>query len=400
MANTADEHESPTRRDAIKGGGALIAGGLLAGCAGGSDAPTETATATETTATSSPTETTESMEPYTVSIEPSGSGTFEEVPETYATIPGVWMDIAMALGIPPKAVASFNRISLDYYDALPGVEFDADDVLTFGTDGESGNYDKEVLYEVDADVHLMDPRLLLRYSGWSDADLEEVESNIAPILGSFIRFPYGGENPYYTLYEAFEKGAEIFQRRAQYEAWVEFKDEVYADIRSRTPAESPTVAAFNFRFTPESGQFYGANIYAPRNDTRSFQLLGVEDAFPEGEYVPNNPIGYEELLEVDPDYIGCIGDLSYLSHEEFQGVIEAAQNHETLGTLTAVQEGNFVRTGGKRMGPIIDLFSAEATAKQLYPEEFGEWPGRVGDVPEDERLFDRQRMADIVNGEF
>ncbi|GGN22820.1 hypothetical protein [Halarchaeum nitratireducens] len=81
-------------------------------------------------------------------------------------------------------------------------------------------------------------------------------------------------------------------------------------------------------------------------------------------------------------------------------MIQSAQSHETVGTLRAVQEGNFVRTGGKRMGPIVDLFSAEATAKQLYPEEFGEWPGSIDEVPEDERLFDRQRVADVVNGEL
>ncbi|GGL64963.1 ABC transporter substrate-binding protein [Halocalculus aciditolerans] len=397
MARDVDCHDAPTRRDAIKGGGALLGGGLLAGCSGGASEATTT-TAAETTTTTAATTAEDTT--YEVTVEPAGTGTFDVVPETYATIPGVWMDIAMALGIPPKAVASFNRISLDYYDALPGVEFDADSVLTFGTDGESGSYDKEILYEVDADVHLMDPRLLKRYSGWEEADLEEIESNIGPILGSFIRFPYGGHDPYYTLYEAFEKAAQIFQRQRQYEAWVSFKDEVYADIESRVPDDAPTVAAFNFRFSPESGKFYGANIYASRNDTRSLRLLGVEDAFPAGEYVPNEPIGYEELLDIDPDYIGCIGDLSYLTHGEFRDVIETAQNHETLGALTAVQEGNFVRTGGKRMGPVIDLFSAEATAKQLYPDEFGEWPGSVGDVPEGQRLFDRQRMADIVNGEF
>jgi iron complex transport system substrate-binding protein len=43
-------------------------------------------------------------------------------------------------------------------------------------------------------------------------------------------------------------------------------------------------------------------------------------------------------------------------------------------------------------------------AKQLYPDIFGEWPGfnddGTYDIPEEEQLFDRQRVADIANGAF
>jgi iron complex transport system substrate-binding protein len=42
------------------------------------------------------------------------------------------------------------------------------------------------------------------------------------------------------------------------------------------------------------------------------------------------------------------------------------------------------------------MFQTEMVAKQLYPEEFGEWRG-LGETPEDEQLFDRQRISDIVN---
>ncbi|MDS0293670.1 hypothetical protein [Halogeometricum luteum] len=43
------------------------------------------------------------------------------------------------------------------------------------------------------------------------------------------------------------------------------------------------------------------------------------------------------------------------------------------------------------------------TAKQVYPDRFGEWPGfeeqRVlPEIPEAERLFDRGRVAEIING--
>lgn len=151
-----------------------------------------------------------------MTIKPAGSHTFGEAPETHASIPGAWMDIAMGFGIKPTAVAAFDRLPLKYYEALPGVDLDADAVRTLGESAES-QYDKEVFYDVDADVHLMDPRMLKKYSGWKDEDLEEIESNVGPILGSLIRFPFDGRDPYYTLYEAFEKAAQLFQRQAQYD---------------------------------------------------------------------------------------------------------------------------------------------------------------------------------------
>ncbi len=398
MAGDIRVHDAPTRRDAIKGSGVVLGGGLLAGCTGNEGA---TPTTDADTTTGRSTATAESVAPYEVTVEPADSHTFEDVPETYASIPGAWMDIAMGFGIQPAAVAAFDRLPLKYYDALPDVEFDASAVQTLGESAES-QYDKEVFYDVDADVHLMDPRLLKRYAGWADDDLAEIEANVGPILGSLLRFPFGGQDPYYTLYEALEKAAQLFQGQDQYAAWVTLREEVYADVRSRVPvsgADAPTVAALNFGFDPDSGEFYAAAIDAPRNDTRSFRVLNVDSAFEGDEYVPFMQIGTEELLEVDPDYIGVIGQLSYVDEDRFQATIQAARNHETLGQLRAVQAGNVVRTGGQYMGPIIDLFSLEALAKQLYPETFGAWPGAVGDVPADEQLFDRERVAAIVNGE-
>jgi hypothetical protein len=54
-------------------------------------------------------------------------------------------------------------------------------------------------------------------------------------------------------------------------------------------------------------------------------------------------------------------------------------------------------------GPIMNLFQLEMTAKQLYPDVFGSWPGyedgeSYPEIPEDERLFDRERVAGIVTG--
>jgi len=44
------------------------------------------------------------------------------------------------------------------------------------------------------------------------------------------------------------------------------------------------------------------------------------------------------------------------------------------------------------------------TAKQLYPDAFGAWPryesGPYPEIPTDEQLFDRERVADdVINGD-
>ena len=47
MADDSAVHEAPTRRDTIKYGGAVVGGGLLAGCTGDSD-PATSSTETDT----------------------------------------------------------------------------------------------------------------------------------------------------------------------------------------------------------------------------------------------------------------------------------------------------------------------------------------------------------------
>jgi iron complex transport system substrate-binding protein len=46
------------------------------------------------------------------------------------------------------------------------------------------------------------------------------------------------------------------------------------------------------------------------------------------------------------------------------------------------------------------MFQTEMVAKQVYPDIFGEFPGLGEPVPESEQLFDRQRVADIINGDI
>ncbi|GAA0307522.1 ABC transporter substrate-binding protein [Halarchaeum salinum] len=387
------------RRQFLAGSAGLLAT-ALAGCSSGGETETSTST-TDSTTTSSTTES--GPTPYTVHIEPNEPYTFEEVPETYGVVSGPMLDIGMSMGIHPSATTGLERAPLKYYDLLD-LGFDESKITKLASGAESG-YDKENFYAADADVWLIPKSTVSRFTDWDDSDYEEIESQTGPFLGTTLRFAptaavSDDPNPY-TLYEAFEKVAKVFQRQQQFEAWQSFHDDLMSTINEGLPPEDerPTIAAIWRGVSPDSGQFRVAPLHRLGNNTKSYYRLGMQDAF-EGHY-PDGPIGYEELLDVDPDYIGTVGGLTSLSHEEFVNtVIEPFENNENGQNLSAVQNGNVIRSGGQYMGPIVDMFSTEAVAKQVYPETFGEWPGPLGELSESDQLFDRQRMLDIINQDF
>jgi hypothetical protein len=84
-------------------------------------------------------------------------------------------------------------------------------------------------------------------------------------------------------------------------------------------------------------------------------------------------------------------------------VRETLASHPVGQELTAVQNDRVHAQGMRYQGPIMNLFQIEMTAKQLYPDIFGEWPAyedgnHYPEVPEDEQLFDRDRVASIITG--
>ncbi|WP_135822371.1 ABC transporter substrate-binding protein [Halostella litorea] len=383
------------RRQVLASSASLIAAGL-AGCTGNDSNGADN---TNQSANNGPSDST----PYTVQMEPNDPYTFEEVPETYGVGTSPFLDMGMALGIPPNATTGLERAPLKFYDLLD-LGFDESQVTKLASDAESG-YDKENFYAADADVWLISRTNIGRYVNWDDSDFEDVESLTGPFLGTTLRFaPQSAvqdePNPY-TMYEAFEKVATIFQRQQQFQAWQSLHDDLMGTIEEGLPPEDdrPTVAAIWRGVSPDSGQFRIAPLHRLGNNTKSYYRVGMQDAF-EGQY-PDGPIGYEELLRADPDYIGAVGALTSSTHEAFvTNVIEPFENNDNGQQLSAVQNGNVIRSGGQYMGPIVDMFSTEAVAKQVYPDEFGEWPGAVGDVPESEQLFDRQRLLEIIDGDL
>ncbi|WP_459190671.1 ABC transporter substrate-binding protein [Halosimplex sp. J119] len=415
--DTSEPTGASTRREYVKYGGAVIGGGLLAGCTGvkdpdstrtptdgAGDGSAETATqADEATGTGMPADQSAqtdtkarptAADSYSVSIEPVGSVTFEEVPERWLAMTATWADMGIALGQqPPEGVVSTSRYHTHHYDDVPGLSVSKDDITQLYDAG----IDKELFYEIDADVHVFDPNFLTnRVENIDDSDIDELASAVGPFFGNAIfsrNYAWHDGYRYYTLYEAFEKLAKVFHAEARYEAFAQLHDEVLGAVADRLPPQSerPSVACLMVvSETPE--EFYPFRI-EEGTGWKQWRDLGVTDGLAgtgvETFTAARATISYETLLDADPEYLMLYGFES-LGAEQFRDTfLPFFRDHDTASQLTAVQEGNVYRAGSFYQGPIVNLSLTERAAKQLYPEQF----------PADERLYDRQRVANIINGD-
>jgi iron complex transport system substrate-binding protein len=142
---------------------------------------------------------------------------------------------------------------------------------------------------------------------------------------------------------------------------------------------------------------------------KHFHDLNVKDGFASiNTEAYGDTVDYESLLEVDPEIIvvhwGIHNDWG--NNEWKPGKFradwrDAMADHSIGQELTAVQNDNVLPGAFPEQGPIVNLFSTELTAQTLYPDQFGAFNAeQYPEVPEENQLFDRQRVADIINGDF
>ncbi|REA02662.1 Fe3+-hydroxamate ABC transporter substrate-binding protein [Haloferax sp. Atlit-6N] len=398
MANDGHSGRESTRREYLQYGGAVVAGGLLAGCTGGggsetteSETETTTAATTESTTEAETETTTETSESYSVSIEPMGEVTFDSVPETWVANNGSWADMGVALGLDaPMGVWLTGRYHTQYYDEIPGVSVDKSSIRQLWGDSGVG---KEQFYDMDADVHIADPNFLKNRGQWSDADVEEISTQVGPFFGNSIfsrGYAWHDDYRYYDLYEAFEKLSQVFQREDRFEAFEQVHDEFQANLASVVPGqgERPS-AAVVWGGGDEPEEFYPYIIdegtsFKHLNDLKVNDALAATDV--KDFFSNRGAVDFETLLDVDPEIILLRGQEAK-DREEFQNtVISFMENHEVASELTAVKNDDVYRAGGLYQGPITNLVVTDRLAQTLYDA--------------DERLFDAQRVSDIVNGDL
>ncbi|MEA5386600.1 ABC transporter substrate-binding protein [Haloarculaceae archaeon H-GB11] len=380
----------PTRRQYLKYGGAVVGGGLLAGCSGDADAGSKTATDSEP---ATATETTTGDTTYTVEMAPAGEVELEEPPESVTHYFPDYADMAVALGHGDSILSMGlpSRFHTDHYDELDGVSVDEKSITKLN--GDSG-IDKEIFYELDGDLHLIDPQWLVNNSffGLEASDVEELSENVAPFVGNtiFRRTDGWHDYRYYTLYEAFEKVAAVHQERDRFTKLKELHDSVIADVQASLPAaDARPNALLTFAAGDEPEKFYPYRVSDQGTNKKQFRDLGITDALAgtgiDGlSTTERGQIDYETMLEIDPDSILVRGHESKSRQEFVDTVLAFMKDHETASELTAVKNDMVFRGGPIYSGPLHHLFLLERYATGYFPDTYsGE-------------LFDRDELAAII----
>ncbi|MFC5136522.1 MULTISPECIES: ABC transporter substrate-binding protein [Haloferacaceae] len=419
----SDAIDGPTRRDAIKCGGSVALGGLLAGCTGG-DPTADTGETAEDG--SSPASDATDGEPdddadgsaetegdgagHAATLSPMGTVEFDSVPERVFTVFTGYADMAVALGhgdavtavyVPEMSGTTMNR----YYGDLEGVSFEWEDLF----DPLSEGLAKERLYDLDADVHLADPAWASTQENWDRSDVEEIDSRVAPWFGNFYSGtraapPSGYDDyEYYDLWEVFGGVADVFDERERYEALAAVHEDLLEMIRSDLPPNEERPTAVRVSLAADGESFYTYHLNEPGYWLADTRPLGAVDAFAEEEWGGLwGEVDFEAMAEADPDVILHLwGFTPSRSMAEFRSTL---RDHPVGADLAAVRNDRLHAQGMRYQGPIMNLFQIEMTAKQLYPETFGEWPRyEDGDgypeFSETERLFDRERVANAIAGD-
>ena len=407
MTREFTEPEGPTRRDYLKYGGAAVGGGLFAGCTGGSESsPAGTASAEETAGShAGETETGTAGGSYSVTMAPMGAVEFEAVPESVFTRLTHLAGMAFALGRGDDVNALHAP---DYYDALWNQFTPRLDGVTLDWSGLYSSWEtsKEKLYELDSDVHLADPASVAALDGWSESDLDEIATNVGPWFGNAYSArhqdpPKGWSDryEYYSLWDMFERVAGVFREGERYRALASVRDGLLGAIESDLPpkGERPTAVMVGLS---DVESIYAYTLDAPGFLTAHTRPLGPVGAFGD-DVASGDTVDMEALLEADPDVVLALGGMH--PETDMAGIRESLADHPVGGELSAVKNGRVYAQGARYQGPILNLFQLEMTAKQLYPEAFGEWPtyeeGPYPEIPENERLFDRTTVAAAVTGE-
>lgn len=380
-----------TRRRAVRALGAASVA-ALAGCGAerggegdgaGSDTPADgDATATTATRTGTPTA-------NRVCMEPVGCLTFDDPPQRWVANAGIYCDVGVALGLADRLVAigSPRRYYTGYYDELPGVSVDKASLPALSA---GARMSKEAFYAADADVHVMDPVWLMGTFGWTEADVTEIAENVGPFFGNYIRERSDAwhDYRYYTLSEAFEKVAQVFDRVERYEKLEAVREEVENRIASNLPADRAEVLLLRPQGIPPRS-FYPQYLDDSVSDYQ-WGVVAVDDALA-GSSIPRwgATVDYETIAELDPEVIVMetqFADDFVLERESFREfTLDAMRDHPVARDVQAVQNGRVYSGGINYQGPLISLFQTEHAAQSVYPDAF------------DGDLFDRERVARIVS---
>jgi len=386
---SVDDTRRPTRRDCLAGGSLLLGNTFLAGCVGSGNEPTT------------------SDGSYTATLSPVGEVEFDSVPENIFTMYNQYADMLVALGhgdsvnsmfVPEMAGPTMNH----YYEHLTGVSFDWGDLPN-----PYNNLSKEFFYKLDSDIHLLDPSWVTTQKNWSTSDVEDIAKTVGPFFGNFYSGthdtppePYNESYQYYTLWELFGRIADVVKERERYEQLRAVHQDLVSTIKTNLPPKDVRPTAVRVTFGDD--RFWTYHLNRPGFWLADTRPVAAIDAFGSEEWDGLwGSVGYETMVEADPDVIFHLWGMT--PRYDMATIREKLKSNSVGKTLSAVENDRVYAHGMRYQGPLMNLFQIEMTAKHLYPDIFGEWPAyedgdHYPEIPVNEQLFDRDRVASIVTG--
>ena len=329
-----------TRREYVKYGGTVLAGGAMAGCVGGSSESDDD-------------------DSYTVTMSPMGEVEFDSVPESvYTGLPNT-VDMAVAAGQADAVNAvyfpQYHGSLLDtFYDRLDGIDIEWDSLT------DSWNLGTEGFYELDSDVHLTDPVYARTLDGLDESAVEEIREQVGPWFGNYYsdrhRSPpdsYDGDYQYYSLLDIFRNVAQVFRAGDRAEEFAAVHDSVRSTIESSLPPDSerPTVA---LTFKGQGDTFAVYRLNAEGFLTAHARPLGATDAFAditmEGA---QKQVDYEAMVEADPDVVLVLFTMA--SSYSISDVRSTLEDDPVASEISAVQDGRVYAQGGRYQGPHLGV---------------------------------------------
>jgi iron complex transport system substrate-binding protein len=321
-----------------------------------------------------------------------GAVEFDGPPERWTAFLPTFADMAFALGGGQTlGIQNHDRFASEVFEELPGIEYNVDDVVELVADGVN----KELFYKMDADVHFIDPHLLRLWYNWDQADIDEVTENLGPFFGNFIRRHSDDwhDYRYYSLYEAFGLMAEVFQAEERYQAFVDLHENMLNLIDEHLPpADQRPTALLVYPADGAGFQFYPFRFDDGGVSTKQWRELGLTDALAATDvghysFSDRGTLDLEALIEIDPEVL-LVRNYGGASESEFQTeVVERLQEEDGSNGVQAVKNGAIYNAGYLDQGPIINFYHTDQAAKDIYPNAF-----------EDVTLFDRERIAEIIQG--
>jgi iron complex transport system substrate-binding protein len=343
---------------------------------------------------------------YVVNMSPMGDVRFEHVPQRVVTADANYNDMLVTLGQDGKLLAtgSKNNFFDGFYAQLPGLKTHADPQRLTYLYGTTSLFDKELLYSLHAEVHHLDPLQLARSRGWSRADVEEIARNVGPFFANRYsrENSYPGPEPYkyYTVWELSDKVAQVYQRPQCIARLKQVYDKLVNDLAARLPAveKRPQVGLVVYN----NGKFLPFSLSGGGFGQAQYREVGARDAFASiratayADAGRGTSIDLEGLLALNPDILIVPWAIYPASRVGFNEMLKL-KNNPLAQRISAFHAGHVYPGGTPLQGPIFYLFQIEMAAKQIYPDIFGPYRDDQH-YPPNEQLFDRARVADILNG--